>query len=264
LSLNKPVGIATTFTRDGCLSLGRLFEPTLIDAARAEFERQFPDVSKLRLPQHLQVGHRRLQLPIEFGGAIASPMLSAHPLLLTIIRDLLGEDAVIDSVTCVVALPGAKEQRLHRDHPQLGLSATFAVTVSIPLIDLTEVTGSTLLFPGSQVDDQEPENRGSARASYSARGDCYMMDYALWHQGLANRSDHVRPVLYFVYARPWFTDARNFRTHARVNIAADTLMTMPLAQRRLFRRLAAKGAHDLTEAELLGMVSPAGFEPATY
>jgi hypothetical protein len=245
------MSFAATFARDGCLSLGGLFEPALIDAARGEFERQFPDLSKDRLPEHLQVGHRRLQLPIEVRGAIADPMLSAHPLLWSIIRDLLGEDAAIDSVTCVVALPGARAQQLHRDHPQLGFGEPFAITLSVPLIDLTEVTGSTLLFPGSHTIDSEPKNEESARASYLNRGDCYLMDYALWHQGLANRSDHPRPLLYFVYARPWFTDARNFRSHARVNIAAETLSAMPLAQRRLFRRLAAKGRHDLTEAELL-------------
>ena len=252
-------GLASTFARDGCLSIDRLFDPVLIDAARQDYERQFPVLSKDQLPQHLQVGHRRLQLPVEIMGAIADPMLSAHPLLLKIVEDFLGEDAAIDSLSCVVALPGAKAQHLHRDHPHLafgsqdpGAEPPFALTIAVPLIDLTEETGSTLLLPGSHRADSEPEDLGSARPAYVARGGCYVMDYCLWHQGMANRSDQPRPVLYLVYARPWFTDARNFRKHARVNLAEDVLMTMPLPQRRLFRRLAAKGAHDLTEAELLG------------
>jgi hypothetical protein len=235
------------------LLLRGLFDPKLIDAARLDFQRQFPELSKDRIRQQLQVGHRRLQLPVEVAGAIADPMLTANPLLLAIVGELLGPEHVIDSVTCVVALPGARAQRLHRDHVRVTGAETFAVTVAVPLIDLTEETGSTLLFPGTQLSDRDFGGGQAARPTYAARGDCYMMDYALWHYGMANRSDHPRPILYFVYARPWFTDGTNFRSHARINVAASTVMGMSLAQRRLFRRTAVKGAHDLTEDELLGL-----------
>jgi hypothetical protein len=240
------------FQRDGCLDVAGLFEPDLIDSARLEFERQFPDVANARPAEHLQVGHRRLQLPIEVRGPIADSRLSAHPLLLAVIGDLLGADVAIDNVTCVVALPGAKSQNLHRDYPKLGLGAPFAVTVAVPLIDLTEATGSTLLFPGSHAADDAPSRNAVSRPAYLGRGGCYLMDYALWHQGMPNRSDQARPVLYIVYARPWFTDDRNFKAHAKINAKLETLTEMPLAQRRLFRRIAVRGAHDVTEAKLLG------------
>jgi hypothetical protein len=244
--------LALRFADDGCVDLVGLFDPELIDAARLEFESQF-DLSNARPAEHLQVGHRRLQLPIEVRGPIADAGLSAHPLLLAVVGDVLGADLAIDSVTCVVALPGAKSQALHRDHPGLKLRERFAVTVAVPLINLTDATGSTLLFPGSHVRDDPPVEGAMSRPAYLGRGDCFLMDYTLWHQGMPNRSDQARPVLYFVFARPWFTDDRNFKTHAKINVELDTLMNMPVVQRRLFRRAAVRGGHDLTEARLLGL-----------
>lgn len=259
-----PRGFAGTFGRDGCLSVDRLFDPALIDSAREEFERQFPNLSKEQLPQHLKVGHRRVQLPIEVKGAIADPMLSAHPLVLGIIESLLGKDPVIDSLSCVVALPGAKAQHLHRDHASLFGGAKevertippYAVTVAIPLVDLTEETGSTLLLKGSQEvvtgSGPNPGKEPTAYRAFVARGGCYLMDYRLWHQGMANGSEQPRPILYIVYARSWFTDGSpNFGQHERVRVTREVLLAMPIVQRRLFRRLAAKGAHDMTEAQLL-------------
>ena len=35
------------------------------------------------------------------------------------------------------------------------------------------------------------------------------MDYVL-HRGKANTADADRPLLYFTYCRPWFTDATNY------------------------------------------------------
>ena len=238
--------LAQTFARDGCLTLAGIFDRNLIDAARKEFEHQF-DLSTNPRPQGLKVGHRRLQLPIEVRGPIADPMLAAHPLLLKIVTDLLGADPVIDSVSCVVALPDANDQHLHRDYPTFGFNGTFAVTVAIPLIDLSEATGSTLLFPGSHLADVAPETGQRTERTIMVRGGCYLMDYALWHQGLANHSPEPRPVLYLVFARTWFIDDRNFRTHARINIRESELLKMPSHQRQLFRRVATKGDHDLTE-----------------
>lgn len=239
------------FPRDGCLNLQGIFETALIDEVFAEFERQFPIISEAKLEGSLKVGDRRLQLPIEVRGPLADPRLSTNPMLLAVIDDLLGPEVTIDSVTCVVALPGAKVQNLHRDYPRLGLDGPFAVTVAMPLVDLSTSTGSTLLFPGSHVGDDAPCNGAVARPALLQRGDCYLMDYALWHQGMSNHSDRARPILCIVYARSWFTDDRNFKAHAKINLSRSALMGMPLDQRRLFRRAVMRGAHDLTEEELL-------------
>jgi hypothetical protein len=239
---------AATFARDGYLVIDRLFDPALIDAVREEYERQFGDLSEDRLPSHLNVGDRRVQLPIALQGPLLDPMLGAHPLLMRMLESLLGRDFLIDNATVVVALPGAQDQSLHRDHHELfpgaaesgeGLGA-YAITVSIPLVDLTAETGSTKLFTGShrtKAGSGKPQTLSDAEMPYMAKGGCYLMDYRLWHHGTANRSPDPRPILYLVYSRPWFTDMLNFADMPRLQVANDELMNVPAGQRRLFRRL---------------------------
>jgi hypothetical protein len=244
---------AETFARTGYLVIDRLFDPGLIDSVRGEYERQFGELREGSLPPHLNVGDRRVQLPILLQGPLLNPMLSAHPLLVRMLEGLLGRDFLIDNATVVVALPGAGDQNLHRDHHELFPGAVesgenldaYAITVSIPLVDLTPETGSTKLFPGSHRakagSDGEPEALGEGEIPYAAKGGCYLMDYRLWHHGTANRSPNPRPILYFVYSRPWFTDMLNFAEVPRLQVARDDLTVMPSAQRRLFRRLAMAG-----------------------
>jgi hypothetical protein len=253
-----------SFAEKGCLTVERLFDPALIAAIHDEYQRQLGDRSIDRFPPHLNVGDRRAQVPIELKGPLLDPLLTAHPLLLKMIEGLLGPDPLIDSLVCVVAFSGAEDQKLHQDHHDLYPEAAargdwlrpYAITVAVPLVDLTPETGTTRLFAGSHRlrpgPDGTPPDLGKGELPYGKRGSAYFIDYRLWHQGTANTSDEPRPVLYIVYAQHWFTDMFNFRRHARLNLARADAMAMPTAERRLFRRLAAKGAFDLTEKELMG------------
>jgi hypothetical protein len=253
-------GFAGTFAERGFLAIDRLLDPSLIGAVHDEYQGQFGGLEQRDLPPHLKVGDGRIQVPIEIKGRLLDPMLTAHPLLLTMVEAIVGADPLIDSLTCVTAFPGAAEQPLHRDHPPLFPGETessepcFALTVAVPLIDLTPETGTTSVFPRTHrlADAPDPNDRpAGGEAGYPARGGCYFMDYRLWHQGTANRSAKPRPVLYIIYTRPWFTDLINFDKHARLRLSEPDALAMPARQRRLFRRAAAKGALDLTMLELL-------------
>jgi hypothetical protein len=247
---------------DGCIVFDRLFDPALIDRARAEYERQYAAFDEAGLPLHMNVGDRRLHLPIALTGALIDPALYANPLLMMALRGVFGEPFLIDNATVVTALPGAAAQRLHRDHTPLfgehrGLAAEmppYAITVSIPLIDLDETTGTTALFPGSirlnDGADGEAPPLGTSLDPYVKRGGCFLMDYRLWHRGLANVSDRSRPILYLIYAREWFTDVRNFKKHARLLVSEEDAQAIPAEHRPMFRRLAGKGLLDLTIKEL--------------
>lgn len=142
---------AETFAERGYLVVERLFDPALIGSVYDEYRRQYDSFDSGNLPLHMDVGDRRLHLPIKLRGPLLDPNLHANPLLLGILANLFHTPFLIDSVTCVTALPGAKGQRHHRDHSPLfsernGLATTlppYAVTVAIPLIDLDPVTGTT-------------------------------------------------------------------------------------------------------------------------
>ena len=256
------------FLAQGWLKAGGIFDPSFIDEVRTEFERQYEEliVRGQGKPGYRTLGEQRMQLSIQLKGALLDPRLWANPLLMTILNQLLGEDFLIDSVACIVSLPGAEDQDPHRDHgklfkeqPELNWSLLpFGIIVGIPLVDLTPETGTMNIFPGIRRDSKA--NRSELPTA--SRGDCYLVDYRTKHQGTANRSNQWRPVIYVVYARPWFTDTVNFRRQAKINMAPEDFATLSAAHQRMFRRLACKGAYDMTEADLLSAGIDEVTEPA--
>mmetsp|Transcript_33609 Transcript_33609/g.111168 ORF Transcript_33609/g.111168 Transcript_33609/m.111168 type:complete len:89 (-) Transcript_33609:146-412(-) len=51
---------------------------------------------------------------------------------------------------------------------------------------------------------------GAAAHLEADAGDAILFDYRLFHAGGANCSAVRRPIQYFVYARPWYSDEVNF------------------------------------------------------
>lgn len=251
-----------TFAERGCLVVEQLFDPALIDCVRDEYRRQYDSLDPANLPLHMNVGDKRLHLPMQLRGPLLETSLYANPILMGIIASLFRSPFLIDSVTCVTALPGADDQRYHRDHSllfaeQCGLAAAlpaYAVTVAIPLIDLDPMTGTTKLFPGSMAAEDANDARllmAGEVCPFVRRGGCFLMDYRLWHGGMRNRSECDRPILYIVYAREWFTDVVNFAIHSRMTMDLADAGQIPAEHRPMFRRLAAKGLHDTSINELM-------------
>lgn len=245
------------FASDGWLRIDGAFDRELIDALHAEYLEQSDSLLETRddRREYLRVGDGRVMLPVALRGRFLDPRLYANPIILGLLGLFLGPDFLIDSFTCVSALPGAPAQRRHLDHSllfpgQANLETTlgcYAATLVVPLVDLTPQTGTTRLFAGSHLGrgDEAPAE------PLVPRGSCFIMDYRLLHQGMANVSDRQRPVLFIVYARSWFTDSKNFHRQARINIGAGEMKTVPLAHRPLFRRMAGKGTLGITERELI-------------
>jgi hypothetical protein len=250
------VSFVEKFNEAGWLQMGGLFPIDLIASLCSEAERQVDELmdEKSGHRAYLRVGDERVMLSVKLRGPLLDPQVYANPILLTVLSHLLGPDMLIDSFTCVTAMPGAREQSLHFDHPGLfptmpscdGDLPPYAITVVIPLIDLTPQTGTTRLLPGTHRDCEER----SCELPYLSRGDAFFFDYRLRHQGTANNSGAARPVLYVTYSRPWFTDVVNFKRQPRINLDRDGLQEIPSEHWPLFRRLASKGMIDLSEKEL--------------
>ena len=244
------------FTEAGWLQMGGVFPVDLIDGLRCEAERQVDELmdEKSGHRGYLRVGDERVMLSVKLKGPYLEAPVYANPILLTVLSHLLGPDILIDSFTCVIAMPGAGDQEIYVDHPGLfpvrpGIEADlppYAITVVIPLLDLTPETGTTRLFPGTHrgLEDDNSE------LPYIGRGDCFLFDYRLRPQGTANHSGAARPVLYISYSPPWFTDIRNFRRQPRINIDREDISRIPSDHWPLFRRLAGKGTIELSEKEL--------------
>lgn len=154
-----------------------------------------------------------------------------------IVQAALGGEARLLWRGLVVTEPGTPQQAWHADGPsvsydewrrhgvdrRVGASLpAHCLTVFVPLCDLRPENGPTLFLPGTHhaatgaaLADEANEGgcsggAGSPVALEARAGDAIIFDYRLFHAGGANASASRRPVLYFVYGRPWFEDTHNF------------------------------------------------------
>jgi hypothetical protein len=187
------------------------------------------------------VGDKRRMIPVEVEPPFDDPALYASPLLLPILRALLGEDCILNSYASVVARPGAPPQPPHKDHdflfeePVAAELPPWAVTMVVPLTDLDEETGTTALWDQSHRVNAVGD--GAQILPYVGMGGCYLMDYRLTHGGTANRSRKARSLLYIVYSRPWFLDERNFYSLRALRVSPASYARVPESLRPLFARV---------------------------
>ena len=182
------------------------------------------------------------RLDLRLGAALESPPFDALDLaaIWPQVRAALGEDAVLRRRGLVVGLPGASDQAYHADAPRVPpevwtehesaarTQPAHSLVVFLPLCDLNEENGPTAFLPGSHqrwtADALEAESSapGSSTAGAPAildvdAGDAIIFDSRTQHAGGANRSAAARPILYLVFARPWFDEAM----HRRLVVGGD-------------------------------------------
>ena len=175
------------------------------------------------------------RLDLRLGAALESPPFDL-PLdaIWPHVRTALGEDAILRRRGLVVGLPGASDQAYHADAPRVPpdvwaehestaeVQAAHSLVVFLPLCDLNEENGPTAFLPGSHQRwtsdalEAEADAPGSSTAGAPAMldvdaGDAIIFDSRTQHAGGANRSQRARPVLYLVFARPWFDEAMHRR-----------------------------------------------------
>jgi Phytanoyl-CoA dioxygenase (PhyH)/SEC-C motif len=246
------------FANHGCLLLREALPVALIDAMREEFDARYGalglagmrEQSRRPPPNPIDPrGEARFEITARMSGAFARPEGFASPLLRGILGPLLGADMQLNSFSIVVSYPGAQMQQIHRDHghlfaassPEIGPSLpVYAVNVGVPLIDVDLEIGVTGVWPGSHRWAPNVEaDPAAVTVCPIKRGDCILIDYRTLHTGMPNRSARVRPIVYMVYARGWFTDEA---THFGVNspdLPLDEYNRLPDTARKplLFRAL---------------------------
>ncbi len=238
--------------RQGCVLLRGVYTTAAINALRAAFAEQWGDLdeadmareSKRPGPQPiLKVGERRYEVLVELKSPFDDVNLLGNRLLCRFLVSRLDPSMKISGVTVVVSYPGAKLQHVHSDHPALfsdvDVSAAlpnYAINVAIPLIDVDRQIGPTAIFLGSHVwPKNRPANPEPAIVEFK-RGDCILIDYRTQHTGMPNLSQTVRPILYMVYARPWFFDEGNHLARPSLNMSVEQFMALPDDMKGLLSR----------------------------
>ena len=218
------------FKTNGVLLIHELFQKAFIAHLHQAFVTRYQSYFEDKdYADALRVGDKRRMLTLDFQEPFNNPELYGNPFLLHLMKELLGPDFVLGSFGAVIALPGADHQHIHRDHPALfeheALTLelpSFAITVVVPLIDLTLETGSTRLWKGShRTSRSEIKDRKDSYVPFLPTGSCYLMDYQLLHGGTPNVSPQVRPIIYIIYYRSWFQEAVNYEKQSRLSMGTS-------------------------------------------
>lgn len=208
------------FKVHGFLSIENLFPVPFIEKLYFSYlNRLEVNEDQTEIKNASKVSHRRYIVPIELKGPFNQPQLYANPLLLELLRALLGKHTRLSSIGSVTSLPGATDQHVHADYFPLfdeqkdigGTLPPYAITVAIPLVDIDLLNGPTKIWSGSHLVypiDQKMLSY-SRHLLCGKKGCCHLWDYRTLHAGGSNHSDSLRPLLYMAYARRWFSDMLN-------------------------------------------------------
>ena len=237
LAADKLQSIRHDFETIGYAVVGDLISAETCDLL---LESVLKDVVKVRArpeptthEQRTGIGH--LQLGLRRTAPYVKSELVANPLIESIIIALLGEGAWLGFYNGNVNCPGSGNQPLHLDRPfawkteeeataagQPWPPPTITVSCSVALFDITEAGGATEIYPGTQHETapttwppgDRPEYHPDliekwgppGRMTIPAGGICFR-DPRMWHRGVANPSDAVRPMIGLTYhsglARHW-------------------------------------------------------------
>lgn len=239
------------FRENGALWIKNAIPRSLVENLAEAYASKYSSQSQSKLgKKHALVGDQRFMVTVTIESPFNTSQLYANPLLMPILKSMLGEQCVISSFGSVVTFPGAQPQPIHFDHPPLFESEEHcialpphAITLVVPLVDIDPAVGSTAIWEGSHAAPgarkqlhrlMEDPNWIDAAQPLTRLGDVYLMDYRVIHGGTENKSDHPRPILYLVYSRPWFRDVFNFFDQPPIEFAPGEFKKVPKELRRLF------------------------------
>jgi Phytanoyl-CoA dioxygenase (PhyH)/SEC-C motif len=253
LSPETATAANATFREHGCVLLRGALAPSIIEDMHGEFVSQFggmdlpamqAEVAKPPPNRFLMVGDARYDITLRMTGAFGRPEVFANPLLIGFLQSLLGPEMQLSNFTVVAAHPDAPQQHVHRDcghlfaEPGVGPNLpVYALNVAVPLIDVGLETGPTQVWPGThRLNQGDFVTVRSGKSSAMQRGDCMLMDYRTLHAGGHNISGRMRPILYMVYARPWFFDQINHLKRIPLDMPPEHYEALPQSVRPLLIR----------------------------
>ena len=174
-------------------------------------------------PHEKHTGEGHLQLGLRRRAPYVRSDVLTNPLIEHIVVGVLGDHAWLGFYNGNVNMPGSTSQPLHFDRPYTWKTKAEAevageswpprgttLSCSIALEDITSRNAATEIYPGSHLEtvvaswprgerpDTHPdllEKWGPpARMEIPAGGICFR-DPRMWHRGMPNTSDQVRPMI---------------------------------------------------------------------
>jgi hypothetical protein len=236
---------AACVRRNGAIVIRDAIPKAVVDAVLEDFKARH-DVhmapGQKQLFRRFQSDPLRAQVPIAIEGPVANPEFFASPSVLSLVRRLMGDDIIVGEMGVVISHPGAGAQETHRDSSFLfgGLDMEidlppFAMTMLVPLLDVSLDMGPTEFWPGTHVvrDEAVATAVPSQRTALSA-GSLVLIDSRVFHRGGANISGAVRPTVYFSFHRSWYQENPGYEKKPQVRVTPAMLQRLPEPYRPLF------------------------------
>lgn len=238
------------YIKNGCLLVKNVFSSKYIKELHKFNNEAYGDYFQdIKFDDALKVGDKCTMITIDIKGLFNSPKLYANQLIFPLLEVLLSKKLILGFFGSVTSLPNASDQHVHRDNPHifdqpdvyeggekvLPFLPPYGITVSIPLIPLNEINGTTRMFLGSHLVTLREIRRNCEYIDPVAdTGDCLFMDWRLMHGGTANKSSEPRPIIYLEYFRHWYRDVVNFNKQKRIQISAEEYAKIPQVHQHLF------------------------------
>lgn len=252
-----PRRVAEAMARDGAVALEGLFPLPLLKKLRASVLRRH-ESGELRRRGLVRDIAGRYAAVIPFAGPFLDRRFYANPAVHAMLGALLGPAYCIGSLEAVIAEPGSGRQHQHIDGPvrfdrqfgkrrepygkDLADIPPYAVTLAVPLCDVTDENGPTAIWKGSHRAALRARPPGAAEVGRrfplerltTPLGGAYFFDFRVFHGGMPNDSPEPRPVLMFVFTRSWYRDPNQNEVFPSVVISPKDLARVPAGDRGLF------------------------------
>jgi ectoine hydroxylase-related dioxygenase (phytanoyl-CoA dioxygenase family) len=173
-----------------------------IDCVYQQQETEFSRDALMRI-QDLDICRAPLLYDFEFM------QLAAHPLVLSIIKQFLGEWFILNLQNAIINRPHQihHQSAWHRDLPYQNwvCSRPLAISVLVAIDEFSEATGGTNLIPLTHKIAHMPSDDYIAANKIVMSvpaGSVIVFDAMLFHRGGANHSTHVRRAVNHMYTIP--------------------------------------------------------------
>jgi len=156
------------FHEDGFITIENVIDVNLIEKLATKAMANFNEVMSIIETKNLSIGvgikegfkeitqrHlHRFEMPYKTDDpAFDDVFNNNNNNILTIVKQILGDDAIVVNRSVVISLKGASDQGWHCDGPHLSTTEYLpchCLNVFIPLVDTNHMTGPTEFRPSSQ------------------------------------------------------------------------------------------------------------------